>query len=298
VFQVEGAGGTIVSKVESGELDVALGFTNPDIDHVVAKYGINKSQYFVLPSPVMFYLHMNTSRPLFRHNVKLRRAISYAIDRTAIAAAIGPGAFAPTDDYLPTGLPGSTDGHLYPLRPDLAKARALAQGNTRSGTAVAYTCLDFGSAGSCLASFQIIRANLKLIRIDVQIQQFPNSIEIDKEGTRGEPFDLAGQRHDVPWVDPSQYIDPLLDGRTIRATGNTNLSYFNSTYYNKLIDGVRRLSGSARNVAYGRLALDVAKNAVPMAAYANRNSKFFVSSRVSCVTAGAHNVNLAGLCLK
>ena len=298
VFQIEDAGGTVVSKVESGELDLALGFTNPNIDHLVAKYGINKSQYFTLPSPVMFYLHMNTSRPLFRHNVKLRQAVSFAIDRTAMAEAIGPGGFAPTDDYLPTGLPGSVDGHLYPLRPNLAKARALASGHTKSGTAVLYTCVDTGTAGSCLAHGQIIKADLKLIGIDVQIEQFPNSVEIIKEGTRGEPFDIGLERYDVPWVDPYQYVNLLLDGRTIRATGNTNLSYFNSAHYNKLIDRAGSLSGRARFLAYGRLALDIAKNAAPIAAFANRNSKFFVSGRVGCVTAGAHNVDLAGLCLK
>jgi peptide/nickel transport system substrate-binding protein len=161
-----------------------------------------------------------------------------------------------------------------------------------------YTCLDLGTAGSCLETAYVVRRNLKLIGLDVQIQQFPNGIEITKEGTRGEPFDIAGQRHDVPWVDPSQYVDQLLDGRTIGPIGNTNLSYFNSAHYNALIDRAGSLSGRARSVAYGKLALDAAKNAAPMAAYANRNSKFFVSSRVGCVTAGAHNVNLAGLCLK
>jgi hypothetical protein len=84
----------------------------------------------------------------------------------------------------------------------------------------------------------------------------------------------------------------------IAATGNTDQSYFNSPHYNRLIDKAGELSGQARYDAYGKLAVDIAVNAAPMAAVADRNSKFFVSSRVGCVTAGAHNVDHACLCLK
>jgi hypothetical protein len=93
-------------------------------------------------------------------------------------------------------------------------------------------------------------------------------------------------------------VNLLLDGRTIQATGNTNQSYFNSARYNRLMDRAGSLSGQARYDAYGKLAVDLAVNAAPMAAFADRNNKFFVSSRVGCVTAGAHNVDLAGLCIK
>jgi hypothetical protein len=35
-----------------------------------------------------------------------------------------------------------------------------------------------------------------------------------------------------------------------------------------------------------------------MAAFFNRTNRFFLSSRVGCVTAGVHDLDLAGLCLK
>jgi hypothetical protein len=120
-----------------------------------------------------------------------------------------------------------------------------------------------------------------------------------KAGTRGEPFDLLITRRDVTWVDPSQFVRPLLDGRTIKATGNTNYSYFKSARYNRAMDQADRLSGKARFDAYGRLAVDLATNVAPLAAFATRNANFFVSTRVGCIVPAPHETpDLAGLCLK
>jgi ABC-type transport system substrate-binding protein len=149
-----------------------------------------------------------------------------------------------------------------------------------------------------LAHAQTIQQNLKAIGIDVEIKQFPFAVVETRVGTRGEPFDLAVSRFSVPWVDPYQYVDLQVDGRTIREAGNRNLSYFNSSRYNRMIDRAASLSGQARYEAYGKLAVDIARDAAPMATMFVRNNRFFVSKRVGCVRAGAHGVDLAGLCLK
>ena len=290
-------------KVETGEVDVDLGVPNGRVAELEAKYGVNKSRFFSIPATGMFYIYMNTQGPLFKHNAKLRQAVNFAIDRTALLAALSPvkaGSSASgttADGYMPPGVPGSLDVHPYPLRhPDLKKAKALAGGHTRSGKAVWYACNDIGLG--CLKVAETVQANLKAIGIDVEIKSFPYTVKAAKTATRGEPFDLVDDRFDVPWVDPSQYVKALLDGRTIRATGNTDMSYFNSAHYNALIDGAERLSGRARSEAYGRLAADVAANADPMAAMWTRKNRLFVSSHVGCVTAGVHALDLAGLCLK
>src|SRR5207245_4766777 len=126
------------------------------------------------------------------------------------------------------------------------------------------TCESLGTA--CLADAQTIKADLKAIGIDVKIEQFPLATYYAKYTTRGEPFDLTYNKVIVPWVDPYQYVNLLFDGRTIRETGNTDISYFNSPYYNRLIDRAGALSGDARYRSYGRLAVDIARNAAPFAA--------------------------------
>jgi ABC-type transport system substrate-binding protein len=297
VFQVGDVGETLTHKVEAGQLDVDLGAPLSLLADLGARYGVNKKQFYSVTSPSMFYVVMNTDRPLFRKNPKLRRAVNFAIDRRALLNAAGPYFGSVTDDYLPPGLPGYIDARLYPLgRPDLRQARALARGHTKSGKAVMYTCDNIGFG--CLVQAQVLKDELEQIGIDVEIKTFPNAVAAAREGTRGEPFDLMIDRRDPAWVDPYQFVNVMFDGRRTRPTGNLNYSYFNSTHYNALIDQAGRLSGRARYDAYGKLAVDIARTAAPLAAINVRNTRFLVSSRVGCVTVGAHGLDFAGLCLR
>jgi ABC-type transport system substrate-binding protein len=292
-------------KVQTGEVDVDVTVTNDKLVELEAKYGVNKSRFFAIPSTGLFYIYMNTEGPLFKNNPKLRQAVNFAIDRSALLGVFGPAVKAgaslsgtTADGYLPPGIPGSLDVHPYPLRhPDLKKALALARGHTRSGKAVWYACNDVNLA--CIKVAETVKANLKAIGIDVEINAtMPYTVKAAKTATRGEPFDLADDAFNVPWVDPSLYVKPLLDGRTIKGSGNTDLSYFNSAHYNALIDRAETLPGRARSEAYGKLAVDIAANAAPMAAWSAPVIRIFVSSRVGCVTVGTHGLELAGLCLK
>lgn len=297
VVHVDPGQETISRQVEAGEWDVDLQVPIARLLELGAKYTVNKKQLFSVPSANLFYLYMNTEQPLFRDNPKLRQAVNFAIDRTEMLRALGaPWAGRVTDDYLPSSLPGYVDGHVYPnAHPNLKDALALARGHTKSGKAVMYTCNNVTTG--CLDNAQTIQKNLRAIGIDVTINQFPLTELVRRTSTRGEPFDLVFNRYVVPWVDPYQYVDLLLDGRKIGASDNTNLSYFNSPHYNRLIDQANALSGSARYRAYGRLAVDIARNAAPMAAVFGRNTRFFVSKRVGCMRVSADGLDLAGLCL-
>jgi ABC-type transport system substrate-binding protein len=297
VFQVGDDSPTTTHKVETGERDVDLTVPLSTLPELGARYGVNKTQFFSVRSANVFYVFMNTERPLFRNNLQLRQAVNFALDRTAMLRVFGPHFGSRTDSYLPPGLPGYLNVHPYPVRyPNLAKARALAHGHTRSGKAVYYACDSLPIR--CLDHALVVESSLKQIGIDVQIKQLPYAAHIAKRGTRGEAFDITDGLLIVPWVDPYQYVNGLLDGRTLRATGNVNLSYFNSPHYNALMEQAGSLSGRARYDAYGKLALDIERNAAPMAAYASRNNRFFVSSRVGCIGVAAHGLDLAGLCLK
>jgi ABC-type transport system substrate-binding protein len=178
----------------------------------------------------------------------------------------------------------------------VTKARSLARGHQRSGKAVMYTCEAVQTA--CLSQAQTVKDDLNTIGIDVKIEQFPLGAFYAKSTTRGEPFDLVFNKVLAPWVDPYQYVNLLLDGRTITATGNADVSFFNSPFYNRLIDRAGDLSGDARYQAYGKLAVDIARDAAPMTAVFVRNTRFYVSSRVGCLSVSAHGLDLAGLCLK
>ena len=100
----------------------------------------------------------------------MRQAVNYAIDRQALAQlgdAFSPLPAQPTDHYLPPGMPGFRDAHVYPMTPDVVKARSWRSGGGR--TAVLYTC-DFSP---CPEQAQIVKTDLAAIGLQVQIKTFP-----------------------------------------------------------------------------------------------------------------------------
>ena len=252
-----------------------------------------KQQYFINPALVISYLGLNTSRELFK-DVNLRKAVNYAVNRPALIRQSGAFGGTPTDQYLPPAVLGFKDQKVYPLEgPDLEKARQLAGDKQRK--AVLYTC----NTGSCPGRAQVIQANLKEIGIDVEIRQWDRAIQFAKEGTRGEPFDIADEGWIADYPDPYDFINILLDGRNIQPKNNVNFSYFNDPAYNRKMDAAAQLSGDARAKTYEELDLDIAKNAAPLALYMNDNVRDFFSARVGCqVYQPIYQMDLAALCIR
>ena len=212
-------------------------------------YGVNKKQFFVNPQLSVVYYALNTTRPLFEHNVPLRRAIGFAIDRQALLKQSGPCYGTPATHILPPGVAGYSKQQLYPTKgPDFATARKLAEGHTGDGDAVMYTCNTSG----CQDRAQVLQFDLKQIGLSLDVKPFSRAVQFQKEGVRGEPFDIADEGWVADYADPYDFINILLDGTTIHATNNVNFAYFDDPAYNKRMQQAARLSGAARYRAYAR----------------------------------------------
>jgi oligopeptide transport system substrate-binding protein len=252
------------------------------------QFGVRKrspGRYFVNPSPVFRYWAMNHERQLFGRpgggahrttgNVRLKQAVNFAIDRIGMINQRGAYAGVINDQYLPPTMAGFRNAAIYPARPNLARARSLAQGNTRGGQGVMYCANAAVAVNTC----QIAQANLRAIGVDMDIRQFPRATQFEKTGTRGEPFDITLEGWHSDYFDPYNFIF-LLDGTTIRPNNNVNFSYFNSSAYNTKIARAAGMVGTARYRAFGNLDIDLARNAAPLASYITDNSRFYFSSRV------------------
>ena len=264
------------------------------------EFGINKGRFFVRKNLVFWYFSLNNDSDLFKNNVKLRQAVNWAIDRPQIVRQHGFLGGGRTDQILPPGMPGFKDGKNYSLagvnNASLTKARALANGNTRSGKAVFYASST--APGPAIA--QVVQFNLKQIGVDVEIKQFARTVQAEKAGTRGEPFDIMWNGWGADYPDPYNFINVLLDGSRLQATNNVNTQYFNNPAYNKKMETAARLSGAARLSAYGNLDNDIMKNQAPMAPYIVTNARLFVSQDVGCYTFSPVNAttNLVAVCKK
>lgn len=284
-------------RTQQGATDYAAGGIPPAAYAEAAqKYGINKGQFWVQPLLSTSYLAFNTSRGIFKNNVALRKAVNQAIDRRALLSQSGYLAGKRSDQILPPGMAGFRDADLYPLKqPNLAAAKKLAQGHTGDGNVVLYE----SNRGASPLRAQIIQYNLSQIGLKVDTKLFARAVQLTKEGTRGEPFDIADESWGADYADPYDFINVLLDGRNIQEQNNNNFAYLNDPKFNKQMSQAALLTGPARYKAYGNLDIAIMSEAVPWAPRANANNRMLVSKRTGCFAYSAiYTVDLAALCLK
>jgi peptide/nickel transport system substrate-binding protein len=284
---------TSEAQIEADQADYAVdGLPPEDYAAMAAQYGPGTphQQFFVNPILGVQYLALNTSRPMMAH-VRLRKAVNYAIDRPALIAAAGAFAGTPTDQILPPEMFGFADVHAYPLDgPNLDKARHLARG--LGGPVVLYT----STRTAADAAAHLLANELAQIGLAVDIHEFPRPEQIQREGTRGEPFDIGAEGWIADFADPFDFINVLLDGRTIKPTGNNDLSYFDNAGVEAAMDAAAATAGQARADAYAALDAEITTRYAPWAAYAALNERDFVSAaRAHVVFQPVYGLDLAAL---
>ncbi len=280
--------GALTNAGGSGSLNL-----NTEAANLTARYGPSSpaaarghQQYFVTALPQLDYFELNTHRAFF-HDLRMRQAVNYAIDRRALAR-LGSG-YQPlpdrvTDHYLPPSMPGFTDLHVYPPTPDVGRAKQLAGSGNR--TANLYTC----DVAPCGQQAQIVKADLAPLGIQVNVKAFSLGALFARVARPGEPFDLAYEGWLPDYFDPEAMLDPLLEDP------GTAPSFENPIYQRRLA-AAALLSGPRRYLAYARLNADLARNAAPLLAYGNLSSHDLFSARVGCQTYGVYGVDLAALCI-
>jgi YVTN family beta-propeller protein len=249
-----------------------------------------RQQLFTRPDPVLASFAFNTRRGPFV-DVRLRRAVNYAIDRRALAEDTGfgePG--LPTDQYIPPGIPGFEDAAIYPLvGPDLATARRLAGGLERD--AVLYTC----DLPGCTRQAGILRSNLRAIGIHLDVRQFPVDEMFDRtlRGPASEPWDLSYFGWIGEIADPLEFIDNQF------GAGAEHPSGFGNVTFGRRIAAASRLDDGARLRAYAELDRDLAEEAAPQATFASGEVSYFLSARIGCqVLHPIYGLDLASLCIR
>jgi peptide/nickel transport system substrate-binding protein len=285
-----------VRAVEASRLDYAIDGVSADqsprlerlfgVGSPAARHG--EQQYFVNPQLEVDLVELNTSRPLFR-SARMRRAVNYAVDRRALAANGGSFYAHATvaQMYLPPGVPGFRDEHIYPLKADVAAARRLA-GRGRH-TALLYCYLGGGSPRAA----QIIARNLAAIGIDVQVKCFPGNQFWTRMLTPGAPWDLAVDGSYAGLDDPGDFLDAYA------SRGVYNASHLHDPRVDSLLASATRKSGLARAFAYARVDHVLARDVAPGIVFANESAHDFFSARIGCqLYQPVYGMDLGALCIR
>ena len=285
-----------VAEIEASKLDYVIGGVpageSARLERLYGAHsaaaGSGRQRYFVNRTPSVDYLDLNTRRPLFASE-RMRRAASYAVDRSALAATGGSfsTAAAPAQMNIPPGIPGYRDVHVYPLVPDLASARRLAGRGHRA--AELYCVLEGGGPQAA----QIIKNNLAAIGIDVHVHCMPGDGFFTRMFLPNEPWDIAIDGYGANYNDPGEFINGL-------ATDNEfNFTHYHDPRLSRAIRAASRLSGIPRAQAYAKIDLALTRDTVPSINFANVIQQDFFSARIGCqLYQPMVGMDLGALCIR
>ena len=262
----------------------------------------NDQRFFITPAAIISYFALNVTRPTFQ-NPLVREAVNWAIDRPAIEKPYGYGYGTPGDKILPPALPGSQfEKSLYPTTSptpaDIAKAKALIK---QAGVKTPLTAVEYSTAGtpSVSAADAVLQSNLAKIGITVKPKYFTRALQFQNEGTKGVAMDIANEGWIEDYPDPYDFMNILLSGDNIPATGGNNFSYYNVAKYNTAMDHANTLTGNARYQAYGSIATSMMQTDPPWAPWLYTNNIDFFGPKVGCtVDTPSYIMDLTTMCLR
>jgi peptide/nickel transport system substrate-binding protein len=284
----------VLDRIEAGKADWGYATAASHVDPrrgLIAKHAINFSRFFVERGLTTTLYVFNSSRPLFRDNPELRRAVNLALSRFEHALRTAEN---PTDQDLPTSVAGASDRRIYPLDGDIGRARALAEGHRRQGKLVFYV----PQWPRKLNAAQRVQEQLAEIGLEVEIRELAeyatSSAYLGRLGNPDEPWDMAFVVWSPDYVDPFAYLNRILD---TQAAGGTGLARFAEAPYIDLMREAARRSGPARARAYAALDLRLRRDAAPFVPMAILNEATLVSARSGCLLRRPSLV-LTTVCLK
>ena len=190
-YQAVGQGETRALMAESGEADLVFSMLPVSVERLKRNPNLDVR---IATIPRTRMLKVNAASPLFS-DVRVRRAISAALDREGTTRVILRNADLAATQLFPKALAGWNDPELPPLKRDLTAAKALlaeagwtpgADGILqKDGRPFSFTLLTYASWPELPPIATAIQAQLKQVGIDAKVS-VGNSSEIParhKDGT-------------------------------------------------------------------------------------------------------------------
>jgi ABC-type transport system substrate-binding protein len=247
-----------------------------EVAGVARKFGVNKTRFWSKPQPCVGWLLFNNTRGVFRQNASLRRAVSWALDRTDQLAVSRLYTGSPWTHMLPPGFPGSIGTkplQPYSARSNIARAKKLAKGHFRNGKVV----IAVGSGRTAQPSADLVRRDL--IRMGFRPEDVTYKVWASSVGAPPPAdWDIIPT---VGWC--ADYPDPYGLFVAFRATQGPRFEpvmAIDSKAYLRKIAAAARLVGNRRLAAFGKLDLDISRNLAPVAPMRTFNNLYLFSNRV------------------
>ena len=242
---------TAYTEFQAGTLDFTQ-IAEGQIKAAEAKYGVSADGYTVNPGkqvllgPEMstYYIVCN-NKDKYLGSADLRKAISLAINRQAICAAIFEGTRQPADNIVPPPIAGYQTGVWADSKYDVAGAQAaLAKAGYPGGKGLPTLKLSFNTGGGHEKIMQLVQADLAKIGIKTTFESsdFPTYLK-ELQGSNWQ-FGRLGWIADYPIMD--NFLYPLFV-----PTATDDYSKYDNPAVTKALTAARSITdNSARVKAY------------------------------------------------
>ncbi|MGH2859580.1 MAG: ABC transporter substrate-binding protein [Solirubrobacteraceae bacterium] len=261
-----------VNQTADGQLDWYFEAVPPDrLAELKARY---PSQVFVYPRNDITFFTMNMRKPPF-NNLKVRQALNYATDRTALVKIFG-GQGTPTENIIPPTL-GSSYVKQWPYPYDLAKAKALVD---QSGTKGMTVNVWSHSTDPVPNAAQYMASVLDSLGYRAVVKTMDQGVYWDTISTEKDDPQVAFVQFDQDYPEGQDFIDVQLNGERIAPTGNQNQANVDIPALDRQIDAARQMPlGAARNARWAKLDREFMAYA-PWVPFLNRTLPKFDSARL------------------
>lgn len=265
---------TAVNEVEQGRIDW-MEEEPPTDRYTELRNRFEGTQLLVTPQIDLYYFWMNVHKPPF-DDVRVRRAVNYAIDPAALERIYG-GQLRATQQVLPAAMPGHRTFHPYPH--NMKKARELiaaADPHRRDVTVWTYAANPNKEAAEYYEG--VLRElgfhpTLKTVSAANYTTVIGNSSTPNLDTGLGDWF--------IDYPHPNDYFEPQLSGASIEPTADSNWARFDDPTIDRQIAKLdREPLGPRQEAAYARLDREVMREA-PWAPFGSLTLATFVSSQIN-----------------
>lgn len=285
-FNIYKDSNTAYKELDAGSLDCSL---VPITATKQAKdsYGESEDGYTATPDHqflggAMLYtqfLAFNVNDPVMS-DVRVRQALSLAINRQAICDAIYEGSAQPADDILPSSMEGYREGAWAYAAYDPDKAARLLDEAGYAADANGKRNLSFKfmtNAANTQDEYQSMQADWQKLGIDVEIDkvEYAAMYQSYLDGT----YSVGARAWYADYPIADNYLYPLFH------TGNgDNVSHFADDKFEQLIDAARATADHDERVKAMQAANDYVSKLVPYAPLNYRALARCTDRRVSSLT--------------
>jgi peptide/nickel transport system substrate-binding protein len=264
--------------LEGDAIDVAENLSPQDLQFVSLHPGLELHR---IAGNNVGYLAMNVTHPPF-DDPRVRRAVNYAINKTAIVKLIYQGLAVPATSPVPPSLWGHVDEPLYKYDPKAAikllkeaNYQPPGPGKPRPRLYTMDTPRTYMPAPETVA--RIIQHNLRDVGIDIDVvkEDINEHVKLTQEGKHD--LCLLGWTADTP--DPDNFLYVLFDPENAEPGAARNVSFYKNAELHGILAWAQESSDRAERERFYKKAQDLIARDAPWVPLAH--SEVAVASRTS-----------------